>query len=252
MKVICAGYPKTGTKSLSAALTELGYRVFDYEEQFRYCGRRLQTLMDDGLPTEDIREMYEDVDVVIDIPSSGFWEEIHKAFPDAKVILTERRSEDVWLKSWLNQLKVVEDDMLFKLLCVLSYTSVRFAMYSRAQLRCAFSLEVNSLGGGRSYNEQIIRSRYRQHNQYVKSVVPKTQLLQYHPSDGWEKLCNFLGTPVPDTPFPHVNKGGTVIHDTIVFTPTFQQMKRETFVNLTIVSFIIVVLILKFLDIFPK
>ena len=85
MKVICAGYPKTGTKSLSAALTELGYRVFDYEEQFRYCGRRLQTLMDDGLQTQDIREMYEDVDVVIDIPSSGFWEEIHKAFPDAKV-----------------------------------------------------------------------------------------------------------------------------------------------------------------------
>ena len=83
-------------------------------------------------------------------------------------------------------------------------------------------------------------------------VVPKAQLLQYHPSDGWEKLCNFLGTPVPDTPFPHVNKGGTVIHDTIVFTPTFQQMKRETFVNLTIVSFIIVVLLLKFLDFFPR
>jgi len=252
MKVICAGYPKTGTKSLSAALTDLGYKVFDYEEQFRYCGRRLQSLMDDGLPTEEIREMFEDVDVVIDIPSSCLWEEIYKAFPEAKVILTERRSEDVWLKSWLNQLKVVEDDMWFKLLCVLSYTSVRFAMYSRAQLRTAFSLEVNSLGGGRSYNTQIIRSRYRQHNQYVKSVVPKDQLLLYHPSDGWSSLCDFLGAEVPDRAFPHVNKGGTVIHDTIVFTPTFQQMKRETLVNGIIVSFIFIVLLLKFLDVIPR
>ena len=33
MKVICAGLPKTGTKSLSAALSQLGYRnIHDHEE----------------------------------------------------------------------------------------------------------------------------------------------------------------------------------------------------------------------------
>ena len=85
MKIICAGYPKTGTKSLSAALTLLGYSVYDYEEQFRFIGRKLQLLMDNGLPIEDIQEIFKDVDAVIDIPSSCFWEEIYKAFPDAKV-----------------------------------------------------------------------------------------------------------------------------------------------------------------------
>ena len=32
MKFICAGYPKTGTKSVSAALRQLGYNVADYIE----------------------------------------------------------------------------------------------------------------------------------------------------------------------------------------------------------------------------
>lgn len=30
MEIVCAGYPKTGTKSCSAALRKLGYKVADY------------------------------------------------------------------------------------------------------------------------------------------------------------------------------------------------------------------------------
>ena len=32
MKIICAGFPKTGTKSMAAALRELGYSVNDFPE----------------------------------------------------------------------------------------------------------------------------------------------------------------------------------------------------------------------------
>ena len=32
MKIICAGYPKTGSKSCSTALRKLGYNVADYME----------------------------------------------------------------------------------------------------------------------------------------------------------------------------------------------------------------------------
>ena len=35
MKVICAGFPKTGTKSLAMALRELGYSVYDTEEHLQ-------------------------------------------------------------------------------------------------------------------------------------------------------------------------------------------------------------------------
>ena len=36
MEIICAGYPKTGSKSCSAALRTLGYKVADYAETGAY------------------------------------------------------------------------------------------------------------------------------------------------------------------------------------------------------------------------
>ena len=36
MEIICAGYSKTGSKSCSSALRELGYKVADYVETGEY------------------------------------------------------------------------------------------------------------------------------------------------------------------------------------------------------------------------
>ena len=36
MDIICAGYPKTGSKSCSKALRELGFKVADYVETAEY------------------------------------------------------------------------------------------------------------------------------------------------------------------------------------------------------------------------
>lgn len=39
----------------------------------------------------------------------------------------------------------------------------------------------------------------------IRGLVPKERLLEWTVEDGWEPLCAFLGKPVPDEPFPHVN-----------------------------------------------
>ena len=39
----------------------------------------------------------------------------------------------------------------------------------------------------------------------VKRRCPKDKLLVYSVSEGWGPLCDFLGLPVPETPFPQVN-----------------------------------------------
>jgi hypothetical protein len=39
----------------------------------------------------------------------------------------------------------------------------------------------------------------------VRRLVPPAQLLIYESGEGWEKLCAFLGVPVPATPYPKVN-----------------------------------------------
>ena len=38
-----------------------------------------------GGTIEDFRRMFENVDAVTDVPGCFFWEEIHRAFPEAKV-----------------------------------------------------------------------------------------------------------------------------------------------------------------------
>ena len=38
---------------------------------------------------------------------------------------------------------------------------------------------------------------YHKHNERVRQTVPKDQLLEFQPTDGWKPLCEFLGVPVP-------------------------------------------------------
>ena len=38
---------------------------------------------------------------------------------------------------------------------------------------------------------------YHRHNDWVRRVVPKDQLLEFNPSEGWQPLCKFLGLPAP-------------------------------------------------------
>ena len=85
MKVIVAGFPKTGTKSINAALTELGYNVYDYLEHYLYHYNEWKKILNGDGTIDDFRNMYKDVDAVVDIPACFYWYEIHQAFPDAKV-----------------------------------------------------------------------------------------------------------------------------------------------------------------------
>lgn len=85
MKVIVAGMSKTGTKTMNAALSKLGYKVYDFIENAYYLGDDWAKIFNQGWTTEDFKRMYDDVDAVVDVPAFYFWEEIHKAFPDAKV-----------------------------------------------------------------------------------------------------------------------------------------------------------------------
>lgn len=41
----------------------------------------------------------------------------------------------------------------------------------------------------------------------IRSLVPPNNLLEFHPRDGWEPLCKFLGKEPPKEPFPFINKG---------------------------------------------
>ncbi|CAK8677577.1 unnamed protein product [Clavelina lepadiformis] len=85
MKVIVAGYGKTGTKTMYAALSELDYKVYDFYDHYWYHGDKWAKILSSSSGSiEDFKEMYQSVDAVTDGPPYLFWEEILQAFPDAK------------------------------------------------------------------------------------------------------------------------------------------------------------------------
>ena len=46
---------------------------------------------------------------------------------------------------------------------------------------------------------------YERHNEAVRAAVPPNRFLEWTVADGWAPLCNRLGLPVPDEPFPWTN-----------------------------------------------
>ena len=49
-------------------------------------------------------------------------------------------------------------------------------------------------------------------NQSVKKYVPDENILIYKVNEGWEPLCKFLNKPIPDAPFPYLNKTKNMGH----------------------------------------
>ena len=102
MKIICAGYGKTGTKSITKALRYLGFTVFDWQEQtFDFVDHWVDVFQNGAKP--DVKRVYQNADVCVDMPGNVFYEEILEAFPDCKVILSVRE-EDSWIASVVRQL----------------------------------------------------------------------------------------------------------------------------------------------------
>ena len=49
------------------------------------------------------------------------------------------------------------------------------------------------------------KRRFQEHYAMVRSLAANRQLLEYRVQDGWGPLCDFLGSDVPETPFPNGN-----------------------------------------------
>ena len=200
MKVICAGLSKTGTTSLAKALQVLGYNVYDFQEHYEFHLQQwLDSFETDRHP--NFKEIYEGVDAVTDVPPAFWFEEISADFPEAKVILTVRDSEDAWLKSWKEHLQLALGFF------TRFYTKPLFIIvpWMRKAKRFFDTLHQAIYGSFNPEATALYRVKYRQHNERVQAVIPAEKLLVFNVKQGWKPLCEFLECDVPSTPFPRVN-----------------------------------------------
>jgi Sulfotransferase domain len=176
-RVFGIGLMKTGTTSLGEALNMLGYRCLQ--------GGRLETMFSVQQAIEEGKPMLtyveEDFDAFTDIFGLTYYFFLADVqYPGSRFILTVRDLE-VWLDSRRRHVE------------------------KNAQMKDAGQ-----------YHGELVKvdidgwvAEHRRHEAVVRAFFadrPDDLLVFDLIEDGWEPLCEFLGKPTPDAPFPWENR----------------------------------------------
>jgi len=203
LQLIGAGLPRTGTLSQKVALEMAGLgpcyhmvNIFADLDQINAWDRVLSGEL-------DIRAIVGEFGSCVDWPASYYYEELMRLYPDAKVLLSVRDPE-AWERSMRATIwESLYGSSLMAELCRARrhvepdwrrYMSVMSSMWEKA-----------GFVGGAEAPAGALAEAMERHNERVIAGVPSDRLLVWSVSDGWEPLCEFLGLPVPDAPFPRAN-----------------------------------------------
>ncbi|KAI1326731.1 efflux pump antibiotic resistance protein [Xylariaceae sp. FL0255] len=213
MEVLSLGFSRTGTSTMQKALQILGipcYHAFELYDHVDHCTGWNKALdakfFGKGKPfgRAEWDELLGDYSAVTDVPAIAFADDLMTVYPEAKVVLVEREI-DKWYASFdENVIKHLYDfasNMVAKLdLWFLGppvsvhHRWVRGWMQSRTK----------------SEMQEKAKAHYRAHYANIRESTEPSRLLEYQLSSGWEPLCQFLGKPVPDVPFPRVNESAAM------------------------------------------
>jgi len=209
MKVICAGWGRTGTRSLKRALEILNAQP-SYHMQNILLNKKDAKLWHDSIFIDnkgfDWERIYKGYGACLDFPSCNYYKELMVAYPDAKVILTVRDDES-WIKSWNVLNNQVLKSFTFRFLAKIPNTSFSLQKDIHNEMilgpRGAFQ-------GAETDQEKKVK--FNEWNQSVIKYVSKDRLLIYQVKEGWKPLCEFLQVPVPELTFPYLNKTKNMGH----------------------------------------
>jgi hypothetical protein len=195
MKIIGAGFGRTGTASLQQAFEHLGYPCYHMQEVMSAYRRGHVEQWDAAVTGHDInwQALFSGYEATVDFPACVFYRELMEAFPDALVVLSVRDPQR-WWASYSKLLGLVSKTRLFNFV----------PMFRRFG---AMNLHMIDYVFGGSMDKDVCIARYKQHIDEVKATVPEDRLLVYSVTEGWEPLCRFLGHSLPAIPFPHANAG---------------------------------------------
>ena len=200
IKVIGAGFGRTGTMSLQAALVELGFAKSHHMRDVMFYGGHGQFWLDAIDQTPDAaawKEFFADYQSTTDWPPCSFYKELMDVYPEAKVVLTVRDPE-CWYESAFNTIYQVPSSLLMRLLKPI-FPRLR-TMYHMIQ-----ELIWDGTFDGRFDDKAHTIDVFNRHNAEVQATVPPERLLVFEVKQGWGPLCEFLDVDVPDTPFPRLN-----------------------------------------------
>jgi len=203
-KVFGIGLSKTGTSSLDRALNELGIRSIHFP-----CDRRTHGELAAGNYRLSVLQQYR---AATDISVAPFYAQLDHVHPGSKFILTVRELEP-WLESvrrhWEFQWRWAEHERQFR----------AFLQFITA---CTYGMH--------GYERERFTYVYQRHvsgvREYFRDRPDGLLVLDICGGEGWERLCPFLGLPVPALPFPRANRREEKL-DRIGWIETLEQAVRE-------------------------
>jgi hypothetical protein len=191
LKVIGSGFGRTGTMSTKVALEQLG---------FGPCHHMVEVMNNPGQLAKwkavangeqvDWADIFDGYNSQVDWPGAAVWRETTAAFPDAKVVHTER-PDDAWWNSF--NVTIGKFLTLLPTLELPPHFADIFQTMSDWWFKDTF---------GDHMDRDTAISAYRRNNERVRDTIPPERLLVFDVTEGWEPLCRFLEVPVPDKPFP--------------------------------------------------
>jgi len=207
LKIVGAGFGRTGTLSMKSALEILGFGPCHHMTEVFGKPDHI-ALWQDAADGKDVdwEQVFEGYNCAVDWPVCNFWQELSERYPASKIILT-LRDPDKWYDSviatifrgWLRGAEGISDPH------ALMATKLIFE---------------NTFRGDVSDRQHAI-SIFNKHNQTVIDTAPPERLLVFEAHQGWEPLCEFLKVPVPDEDYPNSNS-------TAEFQKRFQQKSSSS------------------------
>ena len=189
LQIIGAGFGRTGTLSLKAALEELGFGpCYHMMELFQKPGATEQWAAIASGVAIDWDTVFEGYQATVDWPACAKYKELMQAYPEAKVLLSIRDPEK-WYESVASTIYQTSHR---------DPTSLHARMVDTIIWQGTFD--------GRFEEKDYALAVSKRHIEEVKRLVPPEKLLVYDVKEGWPPLCAFLEIAVPpEKPFPHLN-----------------------------------------------
>ena len=196
LEVIGAGLGRTGTNSLKVALEELlggpcyhMLELFDHPEHIALWDRAL-----DGKPFK-WDSIFAGYRATVDWAGAMFFAQLAAASPSAIVLLSVRDPDD-WWRSFND---TVIETISAQVSAEADPSSALLAPLRRLTVRLAERLTPHWR------DEDAAKAAFVRHNDAVRAMIPAERLVEWRPGDGWEPICDALGTEQPDRSFPHLN-----------------------------------------------
>jgi len=194
LEIIGPGFGRTGTNSLQLALEQLGYEPCHHMHEIGAHPELLpawDAVSLGGAPDWD--QMFAGYRAQVDWPGARFWRDLATHFPQAKVVLSVR-DPDEWF-----------DSVQKTIAPFLAGRGTHPDPHGNAIAHMAHRLIAEDVFDGGISDRARATHRFRQHIDEVEDTIAPERLLVFNVAEGWEPLCAFLGKPVPDGPFPHLN-----------------------------------------------